>query len=135
MRYASARPSPRPRGFVVTKGSKTRSSRPAGMPSPSSRDLDLDQRPGPGADVDPAPEHGVEGQPCGEREPPAAGHGLDPVLNEVLEHLDEAIRVGPEGRQARIVAPHELDLVGAGRRLREEASRGRGAREGSRTGR
>ena len=85
------------------------------------RDLDLDQRPGPRADVDPPAEHGVEGQPRREREPPAAGHGLDPVLDEVLEHLDEPVRVGPERREARIVAADELDLVGAGRGLREEA--------------
>ena len=83
-------------------------------------DLDLDQRPGPRAQIDAPPEHGVEGQPRGEREPSPARHGLDPVLDEVLEHLDEAVRVGPEGREARIVAPHELDLVGARRRLPEQ---------------
>ena len=29
---------------------------------------------------------------------PPPGHGLDPVLDQVLEHLDEPVRVGPERR-------------------------------------
>ena len=51
---------------------------------------------------------------------PPAGHGLDPVLDQVLEHLDEPVRVGPERRETRVVAAHELDLVGPGRGLAEE---------------
>ena len=87
---------------------------------PLVRHLDLDQGPRPGADVDAPAEHGIERQARREREPPAPGHGLDPVLDQVLEHLDEPVRVGPERRETGVVAAHELDLVGPGRGLGEE---------------
>ena len=80
----------------MTNGSKTRSSSsarecPRPRPKPGPRPAAAARCPASTL----AAEQGVERQARGQREPAAPGHGLDRVADEVVEHLHEAVVVGP----------------------------------------
>ena len=97
------------------------------MPSPSSVTWTSTRGRGPAPDVDAPAEHGIERQARREGEPPTPGHGLDPVLDQVLEHLDEPVRVGPEqaegwGRSGARAGPRGPGPPGSARRVTRSSS-------------
>ena len=101
MPWTTARPSPvpRPGALVVKKGSKMRSSVPAGMPAPVSSHRQL-HHPFSGHGRVPGGELGVHLDvpgPDGERS--ALGHGVPGVDAEVHQHLLQLGRVAGDGPQ------------------------------------
>ena len=75
---------------------------------------------GPAPDVDRPPNSGSSDSRVVRVSRPPPGMASIAVLDQVVEHLHEPVLVGPDRRQARVVAAHELDLVGPGRRLGQE---------------
>src|SRR3990167_6370912 len=84
IRWQIASPRPRPLSLVVKNGSKIRARTASVMPAPSSATC--------ASTMLRAPAHRVEG-----------------VAHEVVEHLEQAVLVAEDRRQARVVAPHDRD--------------------------